>query len=317
MLVKRRTNIIWGLLAFGIALMVLLYNLEVIPAGLYDWLSRSWPILLVVTGLIWLLRGRIPLGSIAAVALSGAMLGGVGLVAYSNQVDERRTENEVTLTQEISDEATLVVVNVNLINTDFTLQHGTGDAISGTFTGSAESEIVANYDDSGVVTVEYTIDETQPNQFPRLDAIGRGTFDLRIPEMDNREVAINVTLDDGLVTLNLSDLPLRLLTLNLENGNAVVTLPEYQPILFDPAERPGQLTVNNGDLTIIVPDDIDARVIFDRRGSGIEPEFDGAYINQRDLSDGILRRDVESAEIRLYYEVVIPRGTLRLEVDRE
>ncbi len=313
---KRRVYWAWGVIPVGIASVLMLYTLEAIPPGLFDLLTRAWPILLILVGLLLLLRGRMPLGGLVALGISAALVGGVATIAYSTRASQERTENEIRISQSIDSSATLLVINVVVNNTDFTLRRATeARMVNGVFTGSAESDIVTTFNDEFELTVEYTIRETQPSQFPLLAAVGRGAMVLDIPA--DIAVALNIVVGEGLTTLNLSDLQLERLTLELDNGNAAITLPNYQPRSLDPAERPGDLTVRRGNLTLLAPNEIDVRVSFDRRGSGTPVQYDALYIDQRDDVDGILRREVESSDVRLFFDVTIPRGQLRLDVIRE
>ncbi|MFW5691999.1 MAG: hypothetical protein ACOCX3_01470 [Chloroflexota bacterium] len=317
MRIRRRTNLLWGIIPFAVGVTLLLNGVEAIPEGLYDVLQRAWPALLVVIGLGLLLRERVPFGSAAAVVITGGLVAGMVFVAYSDRSGQVRDDLRVAIAESVGDDITLLVVNLRMLDADLTLVRGDEreDGVTGTFIGSTESEISTQVNDSGAGTLEITIEETKPSQFPLLEAVGRGTLSVEIPP--EVSVAVNVVVDDGLVTLNLGDVELERLTLNLNIGDAVVTLPAFQPRSLDPVERPGELIVRNGELTIFVPDEIDARIAFDRRGGGIAPVYDPAYIVQVDNVDGILRRDVESADIRLYYEVIIPDGVLTLEVIRD
>jgi len=101
------------------------------------------------------------------------------------------------------------------------------------------------------------------------------------------------------------------------SGDVLVTLPEYEPQSPNAADEPGRITVSNGDLTVVVPDNVNARLVFDRRGNNVDPEFPPLYIEQRDGVDGVLRRDNEAGEFTLTYEVTIPSGLLRLDVSEQ
>jgi hypothetical protein len=312
---SRQRNLIWGLIPLVVGGVLLFDALDLLPNGLSDFLWRAWPVIIIITGLIWLLRGRIPLGSVAAIGLAGLTVAGVAVAAYTSREGQIRTENVIEIEQTIDDAVTLLVINVDLLDTDLTITRGDSREITGEFVGSEESVVEPVYIDDSGATVEYFIEENKPGQFPMLEAIGRGTLDLNVPTDVN--VAVNVIVADGLVTLNLSDLQLERLTLTLDQGDAAVTLPAYQPRSLDPAERPGEIIIRDGDLIMIVPDSVDARLAFDRQNSGIPVVYDPAYIDQRDNVDGILRREIESSEIRLYYDILISSGILTLEVNRE
>jgi hypothetical protein len=208
----------------------------------------------------------------------------------------------------------LLVINVDVTQTHLTLRSRTDNqrAVSGVYVGSEDSILETTLDDSSAPTVEYTIIEEKTEHFPRLTAVGRGNITIDVPS--NVAVALNIVVDDGLTTLSLSDLQLERLTLSIQRGDAAVNLPNYQPVSLNPSERPSEINLLNGNLTLFVPNEIDVRVAFDRRGSGIAVQYDSLYIDQRDTVDGILRREIETSDVRLYFDVLIPRGQLRLDV---
>ncbi len=70
MRVKRRTNVLLGLVLLAAALVVLLNMLHMIPAPVFDLFIRSWPVLLVLVGLTILLRSRVALGGLLALIIS-------------------------------------------------------------------------------------------------------------------------------------------------------------------------------------------------------------------------------------------------------
>lgn len=314
--VRARRDLLLALLPLAVAIVVMLAAFDIIPAGLADLLQRAWPGLFVAGGLALLLRGRIPLASLIAVILTSSLVGGIAFAAYTMRADEPRTDQQITIEQEIDDDITLVVVNVSVLDTDVTIVRGTGDTleVGGQFVGSTETQINQTSSDAVATTLEFFVEEVPSNQFPLLEAVGRGSLSLELPA--DIGIAVNLVVNEGEVTLNLSDLQLERLTLQLDRGDALITLPEYQPRSLDPEERPGEIAVDSGDVTIFVPDSVDARVAFDRRGSGIQPERDAAYIQAVDGVDGVLRRDVENADVRVFYNVLVPDGLLRLEVNR-
>ncbi len=311
---QQRTYLGWGLLPVGVVIVLLLNALGALPSGLVDLIGRASPILLVLIGLILLLRGRMPFGGIVALVLSVAIAGGVATYAYSSRANQARTENQIAFEQIIDDSATLLVINIDITQTDLTLRSRTNNqrAVSGLYIGSEDSALATTLDTSAAPTIEYTLVEEKSEQFPRLIAVGRGNITVDVPS--NMAVALNIIVDDGLTTLSLGDLQLERLTLTIQRGDAAVNLPNYQPISLNPSERPSEISLQNGDLTLLVPNEIDVRVAFDRRGSGVAVQYDSLYIDQRDTVDGILRREIETSDVRLYFDVLIPRGQLRLDV---
>lgn len=311
---QRQTYLAWGLIPLGIASILLFNALGAIPAGLYDLIVRASPVVILLIGLILLLRGRVPLGGLVALVISLALVGGIASYAYSSRAKQERTEKEINFEQVIDDDMTLLVINIDVHQTHLTLRSRPDNQriVNGIYIGGEESNLDIQFDDSASPTVEYTIIETKSEQFPRLTAVGRGNITVDVPS--NIAIALNIVVDEGLTTLSLSDLQLERITLDIKRGDAAVNLPNYQPVSLNPAERPNELTLLNGNLTLLAPNEIDTRIQFDRRGSGIPVQYDSLYIDQRDTVDGILRREIESSDVRLYFEVLIPRGQLRLDV---
>lgn len=311
---QRQTYLAWGLIPLGVVGVLLFNALGSIPDGLYDLIVRSSPVLILLVGLILLLRGRVPFGGLVALVLSVMIVGGVATYAYSSRTDQERTENQITFEQALDESVTLLVINVDVNQTQLTLRSRSDNqrTVSGVYLGSEESDLAVNFDESSSPTVEYTIVEEKSEQFPRLTSVGRGNITVDVPS--NIAVALNIVVDDGLITLSLSDLQLERLTLDVQRGDAAINLPNYQPVSLNPSERPNEITIQNGNLTLLVPNEIDTRVAFDRRGSGTPVQYDLLYIDQRDTVDGILRREIETSDVRLYFEVLIPRGQLRLDV---
>ena len=311
--IKQLRNPIWGAILLVIGGVLLLHGLEAIPEGLYDLLSRAWSGILVLIGLVLLLRGRIPFSTIVATALSVILVGAIAFTAYNSRVNQTRDDQQIAINQPIDDVISLLVINVDMSTTDISLLPGSQNArVTGTFAGSTESEINVQYNDSAGSTAEMTIEETASTQFPLLEAIGRGTLELEVPT--GIAVVINVVNQNGRVTMSLSDLQLELLTLRLEHGDAVVTLPSHIPISLDPQERPSQLTVQNGSIIIFVPDELDAQFELNR-GSN-RPDFPASYLLVDDGADGTLQKRGVS-DFSMYYEVTVPTGSITLATDEE
>lgn len=307
-----RRNLLWGVIPLAVALVLLLRAFAVIPDGLYDLLSRSWPALLVLTGVALILNGRTRLGNLIAVGMSLLLVAGMAFFAYSSRANQPRDDQQVTIEQALDAGTTLLAVNVNLLNSDLEFISTTDSTVTGTFTGSLESEVRVEFAERGDGVAELTISERKPDQFPVLTAVGRGSLRLELPAAV--ALAIAVAGEDGDATLNLNDLWLERLSIDLESGDALVTLPEYQPRSPSAVDESGQLTLNNGDLTVIVPPQVAIRMALNRGGSDVRPQFDDAYILIDDGADGTLeKRDVGDDDILLNYEVTVPSGMIRLE----
>jgi hypothetical protein len=308
----RRTNFFLGLVPAIVALLLLLRAFDVFSNGIDDIMIRSWPLLLVILGLVLLLRERITAGSFIALVISGALIAGIVTAAYSMHRNDARTDQRVAINESVDAQTALLVINVETLDTDVeirTLETDT-ETVEGEFVGSLASEVSFNCVQGEVA--ECTFTELKPDGFPPLDAVGRGSLSLRIP--DELPVAVAFAGTEGNATFDLNDAQLERIAVELQSGDVLLTVPAYQPQSPSAINDPGRLILANGDLTVVVPANVNARLGFDRRGSGIDPQYPTDYIEQRNTVDGLLRRDVENGSITLEYDILIPRGQLRLDV---
>jgi hypothetical protein len=126
------------------------------------------------------------------------------------------------------------------------------------------------------------------------------------------EVAFDGT--EGTASFNLLGLSLERLGIDLQQGDALVTLPAYRPLSPNVQENPGHLIVREGNITIFVPEQVGARLELNRQGSGIDPQYPHDTYNY--LRDDVLEfRNYDSAEIQIIYEITAPRGQIRLQIE--
>jgi hypothetical protein len=309
---RRRTNLLWGVLALGVALVVLLHTLDMIPPGVADLLLRSWPALLVLVGLAIFLRPRVSFGGLLALLISLGLVAGVGVVAFSTRATEQRDDYRESVQQPIASSVTLLRLRVNTGNTDVEIIPALGSArvVTGQFTGSVESTLRNVYlEDEAAATL--SLFEEQASQFPLLENVGRGTLRLELPP----GIPLDVELigGTGSISLNTSALDIERMNVDLRQGNALVTLPVYQPRASQPGDNLGTLAVREGDITLFIPPEVAARLELNRGGSGIEPLYDPAVYNFL-VGDVLEARAIVTAPITMRYEVVAPRGRIRVEV---
>ena len=312
--IHRRTNLLWGLVALGVGLVLMLRALELIPDGLYDLAERAWPFLLVLAGLSVVLRDRVRFGSMFALVLSAGLVIGISALAFSTRSGELRDDYQELIEQPIAESINQLAVNVSTLATDVELVRTTGETrtIAGRFTGSSESLIHLDYREEADGRASFVLREEQSNAFPRLDAIGRGTLLLELPVGLATEVAFDGT--EGTASFNLLGLSLERLGIDLQQGDALVTLPAYRPLSPNVQENPGHLIVREGNITIFVPEQVGARLELNRQGSGIDPQYPDDTYNY--LRDDVLEfRNYDSAEIQIIYEITAPRGQIRLQIE--
>ncbi len=310
-----RRNLLWGIVPVLVAAFWLLRG--GLPPGLEDLVTRAWPALLVLAGLSLLLRGRVPLADLAAVALSVGLVAGLAFTAYSSRASQQRDDQQLPIQQDISAGITLLAVNVTTLNTQVeVIGTGADGVISGQFTGSSQHTLTLDFVEREDGIAEFTVTESDSGQFPLLEAVGRGTLRLELPP----DVALVVAFNgrEGNATFNLNTLALERLSIDLQRGDALITLPAYAPVSPNPQESPGQFIVREGNITVFLPENVAARLELNRAGNNIRPQFDERYILIDDGADGTLeKRNAGDDDIPLYYEITAPRGVIGLEISGE
>lgn len=314
---RKRTNFLLGLVLAAAAVIILLRSLEIIPPGPADIAARAWPVLLIFIGLASLLAQRIAFGRLLALVLSGGLVAGVALAAYSNQSSELKTDQRVIIEDLVAgidlSGVTLLEIGLETLTTDVELlsSDSAQPRITGEFVGSLASVITANYTTQPDGRASFIVREEREEQLPPLDAVGRGRLSLQIPA--NIALAFAFRGEDGDILFNMSDLSLERLTIELVRGDVVVTLPEYAPLSPNAAEQPGVITAGNGDVTLFIPPTVAARLELNRQGSGIAPQFDDNIY--RYLQGDVLEaRTFEEPEaIQLRYILNVGRGLIRVE----
>jgi hypothetical protein len=307
----RRTNLLWGFIALAVALIVLLRALDVIPPGIADLIGRAWPLLLVLAGLSILLRERLRFGSLVTLIVSSLLVAGVITVAFSSRATQIRSDYQNTLDHSVSPDINLLRVQVITLSTDVEIVRSLQTrSISGQFIGSSESLFTSQYNEPGDGAADLSISESRPNQFPLLEAIGRGTFRLELPA----DIPLDVEFkgDDGTLVFNMSGLSLERLNMDLQQGNAVVSLPAYQPLGSSGDAPLGTFVVRDGHVTVRVPGDVAARLELNRGGSPSQPVYDSQLYNYL-VGDILEARNFDTAAIKLRYALTAPRGLITVE----
>ena len=310
---KRHTNLLWGLVLLAASLVLVLNAFEVIPQGVYDLIARGWPALLVLAGLFIFLRDRIRFGGIIALAGTAALVAGVVTLAFSARSAEFRESNQYATEQAVSEEILLLQVNVESLATDVRFEAAPERTVSAEFIGSDESTVTSDYavDEDDPTRATFTLRETQAREFPLLENVGRGRLVVQLPP--ELPVAVAFEGQNGEATFDMGELSLERLSAEIGHGDVLLTLPVYNPLSPNAREQPSVLTARDGDATIVVPDEVAARIELNRGGSGIQPEYDPDKYNLL-VGDVLESRDFDDAEITVHYIVTAPRGLVRLEV---
>jgi len=315
---RRQTNLLWGIVLLAVAIIFLLRALGQLPDGIFDLITRAWPSLLVLAGLSVFLRGRVPLGAGIALVLTAVLVGGMAAYSFSVRAEQQREDNRVEFAQPLGAGITLLRVRVQTLATSVdvvaSLEQGT---ISGEFLGSTESDIQVDYVEVGDGTATFTLSETQPAGFPRLAAIGRGALRLQLPPEIPADIEFIGAAGDA--TMDARDIFVERLNINLAEGDVLVTLPEYDPQGSPDDATLGGWVVQDGNITVVIPPLVAARLELDRGLSGIQPQYDPTVYNllATGTTGALEARNFDSAAIRVRYNITAPRGQIRLEVASE
>jgi hypothetical protein len=295
------------------ALVVAASAIGVIPFGVADLIARALPALLVVAGVWFILRDRMPFAGAIALGLSAVLVIGMAYASYTSRSAQVRTDNRVGVLETISPNVTLLRINIATLGTDVELLSAfTRDAgITGEFVGSIASTIEVNYTEAVDDTATLIVNETQAGGFPRLDEVGRGTFRLELPP--DLPIDIQFTGGNGDLILNMGSLALERLNLESGRGDVVVSMPAYDPLFSQPEDMLGEIIVRQGDLTMFIPPAVAARLELNREGSGIEPQYDASVYNYL-VGDVLEARDIIGADMVIRYTLTVPRGLIRVEV---
>jgi hypothetical protein len=309
---RRQTNLLWGLIVLALAVFVVARALGLIPEGIVDMILRAWPALLLLAGLSILLRNRVRFGSFIALVLSLVVAVGIVSAAYSSRATQQSTDNTQPIQQALGSNLTLLRLRIQTLATDVDLLGTLTSEVTGQFVGSSDNRIDINYSELPDNSATLTLNEIRESgAFPMLETMGRGTLHLELPP--NVPIDVEFVGQDGSIVLNMGGTALERLNVTSVRGDVLVTLPNYSPLLSQPGESLGTITVNDGDLALFIPTAVGARLELDRGGSGIQPQYDPNAYNYL-VGDILEARNINTAAVTMNYTLRVPRGLIRVEV---
>ncbi len=263
-----RPNFTWPVLVIGVGIVVLLINANALPEAYGDLLVRAWPTLLIIFGLNVLLGGRIRYANwvILGVAVGVTIL--IANFAYAERSKQYRDDYTFIWQDTLPDNITSLAINVEAKDTLVAITNSAEPAaLEVRFVGSTESTMNVDLVIDGNSAV-FNVIELRSGILPRLAEVGRGTLNLALPYGVFIE-EFNYSGDDGSVTLDATQLAVRIIDVTVQRGNMQLCLPQRLPtegfvIIGD------QITLNNGDLRIYVPPDVTLSLVTNRDR---EPEY--------------------------------------------
>lgn len=314
MKVYARKSFLYGILALLGAVGWLVHTLGVLPAYANDLMLRAAPVLLVIVGVGWLLRGRVPLSGLIALGVGAGLLGGVGSTAFNVRQQQQRNDNEIVALQDVAANVVLLRVRLVALETDVEIvpaPSSQGRTLRVTYTGSTERDLASTYVEAADGSATFTLDEYATQPIPMLEAVGRGAMLVELPA--NLPVDVQLVTRSGDVNLSLTNVPLERLNLELQNGDALITLPAYAPQFSRPDDNLGALAVLNGEMLLRVPRDVSARLDMSESTGG-NPTYDPAVYNLLFGRDILEARNIDGAEIIQRYDLFVNRDRLTVDI---
>ncbi|MGB1286328.1 MAG: PspC domain-containing protein [Aggregatilineales bacterium] len=292
---------------------------DMIPAGLFDTLLRAAPALLIFAGLTIFLRHRLPYGGVLALLISAIFAGGLAFVAFDSRTDNFIDQNTITIEEPVEAvDAFLLQINVDVLDTEvqFITAPPGDNTIRAVYRGSNEAVLTGDYNEIDDSRASFTLTEGRSSPYPSLDAVGRGTLQIELPQGVPLDVAFEG--DNGDVIFDMQALDLERLNVVLRSGDVLFTLPDYQPRSPGVEDNPGRLILGTGDLQILLNDEITAGRFVLPRNENPEPaarNYDSSRYAVEIAGDNwvLIARDYEDYEIQVGYVLSVPRGTVQLE----
>lgn len=307
-------HLLWGLLAIAVAVVIALANMDTITPAMMDTLTRLSAGLLVFIGFSIAFLNRQRWGDVLALAMTSVLLVGLTTMAFNARAGTQRTENIVEGTDSISESITTLQLNIQARDTDIQVSSAPPDTreVRYRFTGSTASAVTHIYTEDNESIATFTLTENRAEAFPRLDEVGRGTLSIEVP----RELAVAIAFvgESGLSNFDLASIDLERLNLDLGRGDAVVSLPTYQPLSPSVAQQPGEFTVRNGNLRLIINESVGAQFWLNK-ATNRRPQYDDLrYALEDNLNEWrLVARNLSTTTVNIRYLLTVPNGQIRLD----
>jgi hypothetical protein len=260
----RRPSLFWPLLIIGLGVLLLLQNLNLLPAGLWAALAQLWPVLLVLIGLDMLLGRRSRAGT-AAVLLLGTLLVAGALAWAALRASQLPPGGVQTIVQPGGDAAAL---SVDLDFRAGDLRVSALEASENVLEGEAHhgrgERARLGYAVRGG-TGELTLrQETNALLLPFLAGSG-ATARWEVGLAADLPLTLDISTGAGATTLDLTGLQLEALYLSTGVGQTRVLFPAAGRVIARvntgvgattfsvPADRPARITVRSGLASLSVP----------------------------------------------------------------
>ncbi len=308
-----RGNVLWGVVTIASVGTWLTGALGILPSGIYDLLLRSSGALLVFFGLSLFLKDRFRLAGFAALLITVGITAALVTTAFSSRINAQRSENQANFSQDISPNITTLQINIAILDTDVQVFGAVANdpTLQANYVGSTASNMSMTYAEDGAIAT-LTLQETRPNDFPKLDEVGRATLRVEIPQ----EVGVFMAFasQNGSANLDLALINLEWVNMELLKGSAVVSFPVYNPLSEDVRSRQGELRVLDGNLRLLMSPDIGAQFLVNK-ATNQRPFFDDLlYALEDNIGDWRLTsRQFNTLAVQIRYILTVPRGEIRVD----
>lgn len=306
-------NVLIALVLLVVPVLLLLGAYAILPGGLFDLVGRALPGVLVFLGLALLLRGRVPYAGAISLFVTLVAIVTLATAAITTRTNRPLETPPATVSQDVAASVTTLQLNLEALTTKVRVTAGAPGSrtITVTFVGSTENVLTENYADDGTGLATYTVRETRPSPYPRLENLGRGSMTVEIPS----DIGVSLAFAglDGDAEFDLRGASLERLSLTVQRGDVLLTLPAYEPRSPGVLDTPGDLSVLDGQLHILVPSAVGGRFEIPENSTPVYDE--AAYrIEVARPSWLLIARNYDTATMKANYRLNVPRGETRLDV---
>jgi hypothetical protein len=233
--------------------------------------------------------------TLAGVLVTIILVGVTIWLAYANQADELRDDNQQAFADTIPDDISQIRLDFELLRTSVTIVPAQSDprAMQIEFVGSNESDVSIAWSaegDTGVLTLV----ESSVNQVPKLEDYGRGVLTIALPTGITIE-RFALTGEQGDVSFNMQPLQIQQVDLAVDGGDLALDLPATEVLN-------GELETGDGAIILQVPQEVALTVSLG--GDSGDPEYEYDTLRYDLLRNGTLKRkNVDAFQVGLTISV--------------
>lgn len=309
---RTRRSFFWPIALIGFGVVLLLSNMELIPATGWAVLWRFWPVALIALGFDVLIGGRSVAGAIASTVIFLLLIGlAIGALVFAEQIPALVELARPAQLQSQYVEQPLGDVETARITIDWTSAPGTLSALN-----DSANLIEADVDYRGELIFDVRISGTHAtvNLDSYLQGLSYGTLNFNDRDADwdvklSPEAILDLQMDSGSGSgdYDLSELKLSGLVLDAGSGSIELRLPEASS--FD-----GTIDGGSGSIRLIVPDDVGLRIERNDGSGSFDPGRRLELVSGDIDDDNIWETEgYDNAEVQIELYIDQGSGSLRIE----